>query len=191
MLDTLVTFVGSSLPLADANGESAGSFSKLLGDLGINWQQFVSQLIIFIVLVWILKKFAYQPILKVLDERKKLIADSMANVEKIKHDLEATEKTRQEIMAKANEAANALIDKAKTDADTLNAKKIQEAVQQVEAMIQKAEQAAAQERARLLEEMKQEMGRLVVLTTSKVIGRTLTAEDQARLQKEALEGLKN
>jgi F-type H+-transporting ATPase subunit b len=191
MLDILVTFVGANLTLADANGESAGEFSKVLGNLGIHWQQLISQLVIFIVLVWILKKFAYQPVLKVLDERKKRIEESMANVEKIKNDLAATEQNCQAIMAKANATANALIAKTKSDAESLNAKKIQETVRQVETMLKKAEESAAQERERLLDELRQEMGRLVVLTTSKVIGRSLTVEDQARLQKEALADLKN
>jgi F-type H+-transporting ATPase subunit b len=182
---------GGLLAEAAAHDEAASGFVKILNDLGIQLPAFIAQLVIFVVLFLVLKKFAYQPVLKVLDERKKRIGESIANVEKIKNDLAATEKARHEIMAKANETANGLIAKAKSDAEMLNAKKIQEAVQQVDSMLKKAEESAAQERERLVNELRQEMGKLVVLTTSKVIGRTLTAEDQARLQKEALEGLKN
>ncbi len=189
MAQTLAFFTAFGPPLAAADGD--GSVSQLIGSLGINWQQFVTQLLVFLILFFILKKFAYQPILQVLDERKKRIEESMAQVEKIKQELAATEQTRQEIVARANEAANALIAKARADAEALTARKTRETARQIETMLQQAGEAAAQERERLVNELRQEMGRLVVLTTSKVIGRTLTAEDQERLQQEALAGLKN
>ena len=191
MLQTFALILGQSPLLAAADANEGSAVMQLIGSLGIHWQQFVSQLVIFLILFWVLKKFAYQPVLKMLDERQRRIAESMANVEKIKSELATTEKTREEIIAKANESANALIAKVKTDADLLNARKVQETVQQVETMLNKAEESAALERERLVNELRQEMGRLVVLTTSKVIGRTLTAEDQERLQKEAMEGLKD
>jgi len=188
MVESFLTTVAQGSFLADG---AADGFTKVIGDLGIEWPALIAQLVIFVILFLALKKYAYQPILKVLEERKKRIEESMANVEKIKSDLAETEKTRQEIIAKANVTANELIAKAKADAEALNAKKVQDTVQQVESMLRKAEEAAAQEREKLANELRQEMGRLVVLTTSKVIGRTLTAEDQARLQKEALDALKN
>ena len=166
---------------------AADRFTQITGRLGVDWQQILSQLVAFAVLFFILHRFAYKPIVKLLDERRRRIEESMENVEKIKRELAATEQTRQEILAKANEAANALMEKVKGDAEALNAKKAAETVRQVEEMLKKAEEAAAQEREQLLDKLRQEMGRLVVLTTSKVIGRTLTAEDQERLQREAME----
>jgi F-type H+-transporting ATPase subunit b len=178
------------LPIFLASAAAADRFTQIMGRLGVDWQQILSQFVAFAVWFFILYRFAYKPIIKLLDERQRRIAESMANVEKIKAELATTEKTREEIIAKANESANALIAQVKTDADLLNARKVQETVQQVETMLNKAEESAALERERLVNELRQEMGRLVVLTTSKVIGRTLTAEDQERLQKEAMEGLK-
>ncbi|MDR1145332.1 MAG: F0F1 ATP synthase subunit B [Verrucomicrobiales bacterium] len=181
----------SSALLAAADADSQGGVAEVIHGLGIDWRLLLSQCIIFLILFFILKKYAYRPILKLLDDRQRRVAESMANVEKIKTELAATEQTRRDILAKANESANALIAKAQADAGSLTARQALETARQVEAMLKKAEETAAQERERLANELRQEMGKLVVLTTSKVIGRTLTVEDQARLQKEAVEGLKN
>lgn len=176
--------------LAAADADSHSGVVEVINGLGIEWRLLASQLVIFIILFLILKKYAYRPILKMLDERQRRVAESVANVEKIKNELAASERTRRVILAKANEAANALLAKAKSDADSLTARKAQETVLQIEAMLKKAGETAARERERLAGELRQEMGRLVVLTTSKVIGRALSAADQERLQQEALEGLK-
>ncbi|MEM6822440.1 MAG: ATP synthase F0 subunit B, partial [Verrucomicrobiota bacterium] len=95
------------------------------------------------------------------------------------------EKSRTEILKKANEDASRMIEEAKASAETAGAKKVQEAVSQAETIIKKAEDAAARDREQMMNELRSEMGRLVVETTEKVVGSVLTEKDQKRLQEEA------
>jgi len=175
----------------DVEGAAAthGADAGFAGHFGLDLPNFISQLLIFSILLFVLDRFAFKPILAMLDERKRRIEESIANAERIRVELDAAEKTRLELITKANQDATRLIEEAKQSADVVGGKRIQEATAQAEALIRKAEEASALDRDRIMNELKQELGRLVVSTTSRVVGKVLTAEDQARLQKEAAQGV--
>jgi len=155
-----------------------------LGKLGVDWPHFIAQTISFLVVAGLLYKFAYKPILSVLEERRKRIAEGLANAEKIKHELARTEAARQEVLNQANLQANKLIEEARAAAARVQEQETQKAVAAAEQIIAKAREAAAQDHARMLAELRREVGRLVVETTAKVTGKILTVEDQRRLAEE-------
>ncbi len=121
-----------------------------------------------------LYKFAYKPILKVLEERRQRIADGLANAEKIKQELARTEAMRQEVLDKANAQATKLIEEARAAAARVQEQETQKAIAQAEQIITKAREAATLERQRMLTELKREVGALVVRTTAAVTGKVLT-----------------
>ena len=75
--------------------------SELFSKLGIDWRLLVAQLANFLILLFVLRRFAYKPLLKLLEERKQRIADGLANAQKAKSNLEEAEKERQEIISTA------------------------------------------------------------------------------------------
>jgi F-type H+-transporting ATPase subunit b len=152
--------------------------------LGIQWPKLIIQLINFTVLLLVLKKFAYPPIFKMLDERKAKIAESVANADKIKAQLAKTEVDRQKTLADAGELANKIVADARAAAVRVTELEAQKAIATAEQIIAKAREAAAQERAAILAELKREVGRLVVQTTATVTGKVLTTDDQRRLAEE-------
>ena len=170
-----------NLFLAASNEGIAGMAQETAQTFGINWSLFISQSISFIIVCILLYKFAYNPILKVLDQRRQRIAESLENAEKIKKELAETEQARKEILSKANTQATGLIDEARKSASELLDKESQKAVKQAEEIIAKARQAAEADRDRMMDELKKEIGRLVVETTGKVTGKILSVEDQKRL----------
>jgi len=157
--------------------------------LGIYPSGLISQIIVFLLLGWLLNKYAFGPVLSILDERRKTIEQAQKDAQRVKDELAQAEAARAEIIKKANDQANALIEEARASAEKIGQQKTQEAVQQAEAILKKAAEAAAREREQVLAQVRQELGQLVVTTTAKVVGKTLTPEDQARLQKEALSQL--
>jgi F-type H+-transporting ATPase subunit b len=171
--------------LESAEHADAGMFHAL----GIYPSGLISQIIVFLILGWLLNKYAFAPVLAILDERRRTIEKAQQDARRIEQELAQAEATRAEIIKKANEQANALIEEARASAEKIGQLKIQEAVQQAEAILKKATEAAAREREQVLAQVRQELGQLVVTTTAKVIGKTLTRDDQARLQKEALSQL--
>ena len=168
---------------------AASSFTDTARDLaetfGWNWQLFLSQVISFTIVALLLRRFAYKPILGILEERRRRIEEGLLNAEKIKQELAEAEKRYAEILAKANAQAQKMIDEARESSAHLSERKQQEAVTAAEQIMVKAREAAALERERTMAQLKHELGRLVVETTAKVTGKVLTPEDQKRLQEEA------
>lgn len=152
---------------------------------GVTLPLFIAQLISFSIVAFFLHRFAYKPILTVLDERKKRIAEGLANAEKIKKELAAAEVRYQEILSKANEDAQRIIDEARSATASIAEKGKQEAIAEAQHIIAKAREATEVEHAQMFSSLKRELGRLVIDTTSRVTGKILTPEDQARLSEEA------
>jgi F-type H+-transporting ATPase subunit b len=158
--------------------------SEIADQFGVNWTLLISQIVLFVLVALALKKFAYQPVLTMLEERRRRVAESLANADRIKAELARTEAQRQEILSQANTQANKLIEEARDAANRVRDQETQKAIAAAEQIIAKAREAAAQDHARMLSELKREIGRLVVETTAKVTGKVLTAEDQRRLAEE-------
>jgi F-type H+-transporting ATPase subunit b len=152
---------------------------------GWNLKLFLSQVISFVIVALLLRKFAYKPILAVLAQRRQQIAEAQLNAEKIKQQLAEAEQRHAEILSKANAQAQKMIDDARESASHVAERKQQEAVAAAEQIMAKAREASAIEHEKTMTDLKRELGRLVVDTTAKVTGKVLTSDDQRRLQEEA------
>jgi F-type H+-transporting ATPase subunit b len=172
------------LILAAAASGLSETLHETAETFGWNPWLFLSQVISFLIVAFLLRRFAYKPILAVLEERRRKIEEGQLNAEKIKKELAEAEKRYQEILAKANADAQRMIDEARESAAHLSERKQQEAIAAAEQIIAKAREASAIEHERTMESLKRELGRLVVDTTAKVTGKVLTTEDQQRLQEE-------
>jgi F-type H+-transporting ATPase subunit b len=151
---------------------------------GVDWPHLIAQIISFTIVCILLYKFAYQRVLAMLEERRQKIAEGLANAEKIKGELARAETQRQEIIAQANTQATKLIEEARAAAARVQEKETQKAIAAAESIIAKAREAAAADHARMLAELRREVGRLVVQTTATVTGKILTPDDQRRLAEE-------
>jgi F-type H+-transporting ATPase subunit b len=176
------------LPLADLT-DIENNFQNVGLKTGFTLQQFIAQCIAFIILCTVLQQFAWKPVTKILNQRRQTIEESMANADKIKHELADAETSRIKVIQKANEQANAIIADAQKSGAALAERLSKEATAQAQDIIRKAHEAALLDRDRLLAELKREVGALVIQTTEKVAGKVLTADDQNRLNRETMEQL--
>ncbi len=159
------------LDLAHKTGEQFG-FQK---------QLFISQVISFCVVAFLLQRFAYKPILKVLEERRQRISEGLSNADKIKQELAGAKVKAQEIIAQAGAQGNKMIDEARASAAKVLEQESQKAIATANDIINKARQASEAELVRMKAELRKEVGRLVVATSAKVTGGILTTEQQNRL----------
>ena len=155
--------------------------ADVLHTLGIQWSKLIPQFINFGIVLLVLWKFAYKPVFTMLDARQKKIAESVANADKIKEQLAQTEAERKRILAQAGETADQVIEEAREAANRVREVETQKAIATAEQIIAQAREAARQDHARMLADLKREVGRLVVQTTTTVTGKILTEEDQRRL----------
>ncbi|HEV2456473.1 MAG TPA: F0F1 ATP synthase subunit B [Verrucomicrobiae bacterium] len=152
--------------------------------LGLDWRILIAQTISFSIVFFVLWRFAYKPIFSMLQARREKIAEALANAEKIKADVARTEAERQRILADAGDRANKLIEDGREAAARVREEETRKAIAAAEQIVTKAREAAGQERTQMLAQLKREVGRLVVQTTSSVTGKILTPEDQRRLAEE-------
>jgi F-type H+-transporting ATPase subunit b len=171
-------------------GSDLAETAKATGEkFGVEMSLFIAQVISFLIVAGLLYKFAYQPILKVLEERREKIADSLANAEKIKQELANAQAQTQEVLSQANAQGNKLIEEARISAAKVLEQETQKAIATANDIIVKARQANEVELARMKTELRKEVGRLVVATSAKVTGKILTADDQNRLAEETAKEL--
>jgi F-type H+-transporting ATPase subunit b len=175
--------------LANIAGDLQEIASKTALNFGLNWHHFIAQVISFILVALVLQRFAFRPILEVLAERKRKVAESLANVEKIKSELAKTEAMRQQILDQAQLQAGQLIADARASAAYIQETETQKAIATAEQIIAKAREATTLDRASMMTELKREVGRLVVSTTAKVTGKVLTDDDRRRLADETFREL--
>jgi len=164
--------------------EPGGQVENITRTFGVDWSHLLAQIISFCIVCAILYRFAYRPVLTMLEERRQQIAQGLANAEKIKAELAQTEARRQQVLTQANAEANRLIEEGHTAAARVQEQETKKAMTAAEQIIAKSREAAAQDYARMFAELKREIGRLVVHTTAAVTGKILTPEDQRRLAEE-------
>ncbi len=167
-----------------AAGDLAETARKTAETFGLSTGHFIAQCISFAIVAFLLHKFAYKPILDVLEERRKRISDGLANAEKIRAELARTEADRAKALTEANAQANKMIEEARAAAARVLEQETQKAIKTAEQIISMAREAATAEHTRQMSELRREVGRLVIETTAKVAGKVLTAEDQRRLAEE-------
>lgn len=160
------------------------SITAIFETFGVSWPKFIAQCILFFVVYVILNKFAFGPVLAMLNERRRRIEEGQHNAEKIKRQLAEAELRYQEVLRKANEDAGKLLEEARASSDAHTQKSLQQAIKEAEAIVARANEAIANERTKMISEVKQEMVGLVVQTTAKVAGKVLSPDDQKRLSDE-------
>jgi len=176
---TQFLILAAAAPGADGGiGEMVRSTGEAFG---FNTSLFISQVISFLIVAFLLHRFAYKPILKVLEQRREEIAKSLANAEEIKKQLAQAEASRQKTLADANTLANKLIEEARAVAAKVQETETQRAIATAEQLIAKAREATALDRERMKQELLKEIGQLVVRPTAQVAGKVLTMDDQKRL----------
>ena len=167
----------------------ADTAQGIVDTFGIDWPMLIAQAINFLIVALVIWKFAFKNILSTIKEREQQISDSLKNADRIKLELEETEKQQQETLQEASLAAKKTISSAQEQAKALIESQKEDARKQAEEIISKAKLAMEQERERVLREAREEIASLVVLTTSKVLSKNLTEEEKQRFSSKATEEL--
>ncbi|HET8626665.1 MAG TPA: F0F1 ATP synthase subunit B [Thermomicrobiales bacterium] len=154
--------------------------------LGIKWDALIFQLIAFIMLILILWRYAYRPVLNVLDQRAARIRQSMEQADRIERQLAETEQRNQEILAEARREAQSIVAQAREVADAHVAKAREAAHEEAEKQLQQSLAQLRAEEERVKTELRQQAADLVILAASKVVRRELDPQKHYDLIDETL-----
>ena len=160
-------------------GGEVGQFQEIANKFGVTWPTLIAQMVNFCLVAIVLYKFAVKPIAATLDERQQKIADGLQYAEEMKTQLAAAERERAEKIKAAAVDAQKILTESREQSKEMIEQKTQEAAAQAEAIIRKASEATQLEHKKMLSDVRQEVARLVVATSSKVLSRDLSdAEKQ-------------
>jgi F-type H+-transporting ATPase subunit b len=166
----------------DALGNVAQQF-------GVYWPNLIAQVVLFVIVYFVLRKYAFGPVVAMLEERRRRIEEGQINAERIKQQLAEAQAKYEEILARANAEAQRLIEEVRLSGDRLADQKRQQAIAEAEQILTKAQEAVVQEREHTMADLKRDFGRLVIEATTKVTSKVLTPEDQRRISEEAIREL--
>ena len=146
----------------------------LLPKLGL----IVWTLITFGIVFFILKKFAWKPILKSLDDREKNISDSILSAEKVKAEMAALKSENETLLAKAREERAAMIREAKETRDRMIADAKESAKEQTSKIIADAQSTIEQQKMAAITDLKNQVGKLVIEVSEKILRKELSNKEQ-------------
>jgi F-type H+-transporting ATPase subunit b len=147
---------------------------------------FIWTIITFVVLLTILAKFAWSPLLRALESRQEAIRKSLDDAQAAKQELERLQLESAQIIRQARGEAEAIISQSRTDAGRLREEMRQKAKAEADAIVKNAERQIQLETTRALQQIRHEAIDLSVMIASKIIQRNLSKEDNERLIEEAL-----
>lgn len=157
--------------------------------LGINWGLLIAQIVNVVLLVWLLTRFLYTPILNLLNERTRRIQESLREADQVKEQLANAKRDYDAEIAKARQEAAGILAQAQERARVQASEIVAQARQEADRTRAEAREQAMQEREQILREVKGQVAELVTLTATKVLGAELSAKGHDQLIAESLSQL--
>jgi F-type H+-transporting ATPase subunit b len=163
---------------------------ELVTKLGIDWRLLLANTITFFLVLWILRKFAYRPIMDVLDRRQKTIGEGLDAAKQSKDELAAIQQEKEVVMKEAKTEALSIVTEAKKQGEAVKQKLAEQANAELAATLERTKQLLDRERVDMVKKAKVELADLVVAATEKVLDQTMDEKAQAKLSEQAVAALK-
>lgn len=168
---------------------AAESGSSGISSLGINLKSFLFQLITFLIVLLILRRWVFPKLVATLEERRKTLEESLNQARLTEETLQKAEAKADEILQKARADADAALAEAHTKAEEIITKGETAASERGARIIAEAEQRLGQERQRLHDELRGELAGLVAAATEKVLRQKVNEREDRKLIEQSLKEL--
>ena len=159
---------------------------ELLNKLGINWKLLLAQIVNFLILLFILYRFTYKPVLRMLDNRTKKIEKGLKDADDSQKKLKEITLKEREIIKDARKEAQAIMVKVEEQARKNKEEIIIEAKILSKKILKDAEKKIEEEKNKMMSEVKREIAGLVVMATEKVISEKLDSGKDKELIEKAI-----
>lgn len=161
----------------------------LVHALGIQWSALIAQMVNFAILIIVLTKFVYKPVLRIIDERRAIVAASLKKAEEIDRRQEIIDAERTAILRKADLEAGALLERAKGEAEAMHAEIEKTAKQEALQTLKKGMEKLEKERSIMFREVQGKLAHAIVLSAEKILRREFSKEDQQNFEEELKKNL--
>src|SRR5919108_3968181 len=147
---------------------------------------FIWTILTFLVLVGLLARFAWRPLMEALERRQTTIAKSLEDAQRARQELERLQRESAQMMASARGEAEAIVSRSRSDAEALREELKQKARAEAAAIVKNAERQIQLETARAVQQIRGEAVDLSVAIASKILRRQVSKEDNEGLIEETL-----
>jgi F-type H+-transporting ATPase subunit b len=169
----------------EAHGASSEQNPLVKLDPGL----FIWTILTFLLLLMVLAKFAWKPLLAMLDERQKSIDDSLLSAEKARQELEGINQKSEAILSKSRTEAQTIVTDAKSAADKLKEDIVLKAKKEADGQLEKAKNQISVEKNKALLEIRQEIVDLSITVAEKIIKKNISKDDNASIIEDSLNKL--
>lgn len=187
MAAATVCLFGPTMAFAAEHGEGGPPPSLFAGDLGNT----IWTLVIFVVLLLVLGKFAWKPILATLQRREQFIRESLEEAKQDREKAEQRLREYEEKLQKAHQEAAAIVEEGRRDAEDTRKRIQEQSRSEAEAMIERARREIGIAKDGAVKDLYQLVANMATDVTAKVLRRDLTDEEQKRLVNDATAEIRN
>ncbi|MDP2919110.1 MAG: F0F1 ATP synthase subunit B [Dehalococcoidia bacterium] len=155
--------------------------------LGINWATFLAQIANFIILLVILRLFAYKPFINMMEQRSNRIRESLAEAEKVKQEAAKAEDDFKKRLESASKEGQEVIARAMRTGEEARQRALLEAKQDAQALVERARAEIQRERDEAINELRGEFADLTITAAEKVIEKSLDKQAHQQIIEKVLE----
>lgn len=160
---------------------------ELLTNLGIDGRLFAAQIVNFLILLAVLYKFLYRPVLRILDEREARIARSLEQADEMETRMRQVEADREKAILEARRTAGDILDHARSQGEELRVRLLEQAKHDAARVVEEGRRELETHKATALKEVRSEIATLVTAATEHVLGEVMDHEIDSRIVERAVE----
>lgn len=164
--------------------------TELFNALGLDVQILIAQLVNFTILLLVLYKFAYKPLMNFLDERREKIKKGVENARRAEERLEEVKIQGNGIIKEAKKEALAIVDKAKQEGEEKREKMIVKTREEIGEIINSEKEKIRIEKAETLKEIKREIGELVAQSLERVLAESVDEKRDREIIQKVVKNIK-
>ncbi len=159
---------------------------ELLNKLGIDWKLLLAQMVNFLVLMAVLYKFLYKPVLKILDDREKKVAKSLKQVEDIEKNLFESQGEKAKILMEARNEAGRVVAESRNIAEAAREEIINKARLEAASAVETGKKELQSEKEIMMKEIKKETADIITVAAEKILREKINAETDKKLIEKSL-----
>jgi len=157
-----------------------------LHNIGFNWEVALANFVNFLIILWVLKKFAFGPIQKGIDKRRARIADGLKKAEEADEKLAMMKQKKEDVLAEAHKGAQDIIETAYVEKDSIVARAAEEATKKADEIVKRGEERIEIEVFQMKKDFRKYAAELSIAGAEKIVSETLDKEKNEKLVKSIL-----
>lgn len=173
--------MSAELETMQAVAGHAAQSTSFIDTLGLNWKLFIAQLVNFSVIVFVLWRWMYRPLVQLMDKRTKKIEQSLEDAKRIERDLQQLDATKNATLREARQESQRVIDEATKKGEAFRQELLAHARADADKVLSETKITLAHEKEKTLTEIKAHVADLVVAATEKILGEKLDGKKDKEL----------